>query len=81
MTTQNNILKHSLKFSQKTIMSNVNVSNEVHFEIYRPIRYQITAKRSYFQRRQSNRQTDRQTDKPTDRQIDGRADVTHDNNR
>ena len=37
------------------------------FEINRPIRYQITAKRNYFHRRQTDRQTDGRTDGQTSR--------------
>ena len=35
------------------------------FEIHRPIRYQITAKRIYFHRRQTDGRTDRQTSRTT----------------
>ena len=47
------------------------------FEINRPVRKRITAKRNYTHRRQTDRQMDRQTDRRTD----GRTDVAHDNNR
>ena len=44
------------------------------FEINLPIRYQITAKRKYFHRRQTDRWTDRQTDRWTDRRTDRQTD-------
>ena len=43
------------------------------FEINRPIRYQITAKRNYFHRRSTDGQADRRTDEQTDRRTDGRT--------
>ena len=41
---------------------------EADFEINRPIRYLIAAKRKYFHRRQTDRQTDGRTDGRTDGQ-------------
>ena len=46
---------------------------EADFEINRPVRHQITVKRNYFHRRQTDNQTDRQTDRLTN--------VTYENNR
>ena len=41
---------------------------QAHFEINRPVRYQVTAKINYFHRRQADRRTDGQTDKRRVRQ-------------
>ena len=47
---------------------------QAEFKINRPIRYQITTKRKYFHRRQTNGQTDKLATGQTDGHTDGHTD-------